>query len=183
MVGAALCALNVASPVSGQEPTPAARSAPETAGLSVGLGTGLAVGGTTVAGESNSTVGPMIHARLALHTSRLFALVLESDIQPFRVENPVRAEAFRSVYLAISPQFTLSEGVYFRGGFGATVYDWSGDDVFVDSEVGISLGGAAGYEIVRSSLRLAPEVWVRWGGVPELTSRLFGLRIVVLLGR
>ena len=107
-------------------------------GAHVHLGAGIARGGTSVGGETNSAFGPAFSLRAGV-PDRPFGLVAAVDVQPFRVSHPYADEAFRIVYLVPSVQMKPGP-VMIRGGVGLGFSSWSGSDRISASETGPALG-------------------------------------------
>jgi hypothetical protein len=109
-------------------------------------------------------------------------LVLEVDLQPRKVQNPSRAEAFTSLYFLVSVQWHLGPRFYLRPGLGTQFRSWSGSDPVTSADAGGAIGLSAGYDLVlRPGFRLSPELFWR-GAIIELEGNvgasLSGLSIV-----
>lgn len=155
--------------------TAEAQGVPFKPGLIFRLGLGGGIGGTTVADESNTSEGVIGTAGLGIAAMGTRWLV-EAEGQPFRVENPVRDEAFRAVYVLASFQAGLL-GLYVRPGVGLAALFFTGDDVAVDNEMGVALGVSGGYEIPLTGIAI--EAIARWSlAIEELDARLYGLQLV-----
>jgi hypothetical protein len=72
------------------------------------------------------------------------SFLVAAEVQPFRVTNPVRAEAYRVLFAIPSVEVALSE-LILRVGVGVGLYSYSGADVFVDEDAGFAWGLAAGW--------------------------------------
>ena len=144
----------------------------------VGLGAGI--GGTEVAGETNSQIEILFTGQLGLSILNRVALLIDLQYQPFKVENPVRAEAFQLTYLLGSLEVTIYKDLFFRLGFGSAHFSWSGADVWVSSEKGLAGGFAFGWGLKKiSKLKPALEVFLRGASVPELSATTIGLQATI----
>ena len=142
-------------------------------------GGGLLNGATEVAGERSSKTGLGLNAQLAV-SKRTVEWALDLEIQPFTVDNPVKAEAFRVVY--VLPSFRVhGRNVFLRAGLGLAQFSFSGPEANVSSESGIGIGLSAGYELERPRrFPLTIEVVGRWGSTPDLELGARGLGVQVV---
>jgi hypothetical protein len=154
----------------------AAQGIPFKPGIVFRLGIGGGSGGTTVADESNTSGGVIGTAGVGIAGAGTRWL-LEAEGQPFKVQNPVRDEAFRAVYALASFQVGLL-GAYVRPGVGLGALFFTGDDVAEDTDVGPAVGLSAGYEIPLTGI--AVEAIGRWSisSDAELDARLYGIQLV-----
>jgi hypothetical protein len=179
---AGLVALTLASGFAGitqaQEPRPGSQ-------FVLGLGAGPAIASMSVSDENGHESGIALHGRIGVEFNPKLALLLEVDVQPFDVGNPVRAEAFNSIYILGALQLFVARGLYIRPAVGLQSRSWSGADPVTDSDTGPAIGLASGYELLSGRhITVAPEVYWRSafieleGGV---SATLLGIRIVGVL--
>lgn len=146
--------------------------------LFVRAGIGGGAGMTRVGEETNTAAGPVGNLQIGL-SGRRAQLALDLEVQPFRVENPLRREAYRAAHLLPSVQVYFGKA-YLRGGLGLARLWYSGADVFRAQETNLAYGLSAGYE--RHSRRIRPGVEVvgRWTHSPdgELRARLLAVQVM-----
>ncbi|MDQ3950840.1 MAG: hypothetical protein M3282_10895 [Gemmatimonadota bacterium] len=144
--------LRMVIPNAGAQESPAA-------GRLLGLGIGFARAGMSVGGESGRASGLTAHGRIGLPTARRTMLMLDVELQPFEVTNPVGAEAFRATYVLVALQRYFTKRVYARAGAGIQFRQWSGAQRVTSSDAGVAVGAAFGAEMpLRGALVLTPEV-------------------------
>ena len=151
--------------------------------VEVRAGMALAIASTSVRGESSTDAGPLFSGQLGLVLSSRTDITAEFIVQPYKAQNPVLDEAFTAIYGLLGAQVGLGTlyRTYLRPELGVVFRSWSGSDVFVSSETGPVAGLALGREIpLRTTLGLAPEVFVRVSAADELLTALFGLAISVV---
>ncbi len=145
----------------------------------VGAGLGVTRGGTTVGRQSSDRVA--MGGNALLRFGRSVRWGLEVDVQPYRIDNPVRQESFRSTYVLPSVELGAQAGPYLRLGVGGAHRSWSGPDVWVSSELSPAAGLAVGHEFkVAPNVSLSPEAFGRVSVGDEITTRLYGARVVVV---
>lgn len=145
-------------------------------------GVGVSRGSTTVAGEHAGRNGFGLNLQAGLARERVCFLV-DIESQPFRVPNPVVAEAFRVAYVLPSIQLN-AERAFVRVGVGVSRFSFSGPRAVEPSSIGPAFGVSAGYDVVQGKLPLALEGVGRWGATSdgELVSRMIGVQLVVSFG-
>jgi hypothetical protein len=107
----------------------------------VGIALGVGVGGTSVGGESEDTGGVLTGAVAGYSTGHV-RLLLDAELQPFEVDNPLRAESFRALYLLAAPEFAFGR-FYVRPGAGITSFFFRGEDPAESSDLGWGGGPSA----------------------------------------
>lgn len=150
-------------------------------GLVWGLGVGPGAVQLSVAGEVETAYGVVPHGRLGMRTAGGTLFLAELDLQPFDVENPRRAEAFRGAWWLASVEFTLAD-VLVRPSLGWQHRSWSGANPVEDSDGGPALGLAAGYELGRRGpIAVTVEAFGRVSSIElegSVGARLLGIRVV-----
>ncbi len=152
-------------------------STPNRGGIVVRVGIGAARGSVDVAEASGSQTGIAGTLQFGWSGSR-WQVLFDAGVQPFRIQNPLRAEAFRVAYGLVSVQ-AFKGRAYVRGGVGPAWYRYSGSDVFVEKDTSVATGLTLGYEW-EGSLRSGLEFYFRrgWSSDGELRSGLLGLQLV-----
>jgi hypothetical protein len=144
-------------------------------------GIGLAHAGISVGGQSGSASGLTAHARIGATTGRHTLLLLDVELQPFEVQNPARAEAFRSTYVLIALQRYLAPRVYARAGAGLQFRSWTGPNPVTAADNGLALGGAVGAEVpLGGRLVLTPEIVANTAFIEvegSVNAQLVGIRL------
>jgi hypothetical protein len=142
------------------QPESEAPSDPQ-AGFVVSAGVGGGSGWMFVGSRSDSKGGFIGQLRLGGQTSGGLQILIEADFQPFKVENPLGFEDFRSWYLLGAVQFYLSSPFYLRPGLGMQSRSWGGEDPVTDFDIGAAFGLSAGYEFLRGDqFTVSPElIW------------------------
>jgi hypothetical protein len=152
-------------------------------GLALGAGLGYGRAGIAVGQQSNNQTGVALHGRIGVGVSDDVLLLLAAEIQPFKVENPARAEAYSSFSVLPSLQIYLSQAFYFRPGLGLQFRSWSGEDPVTGSDSGPAAGLAIGYEFRLSpGLALAPELVGNWSIIESegnVTASFYGIQLTV----
>lgn len=140
---------------------------------------GLATGETEVSRSTGSKTGVTFGGQLGTRGS-VVDLALDVAVQPFKVENPRRSEAFTALYILPSLQFHWASA-YVRGGVGWSRLSFSGNDIFVAKDGGFSWGVAAGYERGASKRPLGIEVFTlrTASSDGELGASLTGVRVTL----
>jgi hypothetical protein len=109
------------------------------------FGGGLARGSTIVSNTEAFAWGPVVSARLwtpEVSTGGLLAL----DLQPFRVQDPVRDEHFRVLY--VQPQLQLRPAPFFvRFGAGIPLFCSAGNDPAQACVGGFAVGAGVGIDV------------------------------------
>jgi hypothetical protein len=155
-------------------------------GLVLGAGLGYGSANLTVTEQSNSESGLIGHGRIGMALSPRTALLLDVQLNPFKVASPILAEEFWSVDALVSLQVYSARGgggFYLQPGLGLQHRRWSGPERVNPAETGLALGLAAGYELrLGHQLALAPEALWRWALIEvegSVTTRFLGLRLIV----
>jgi hypothetical protein len=154
-------------------------------GLVLGAGLGYGSANMTVTERSNSESGLIGHGRIGKALSPRTALLLDVQLNPFKVASPLLAEEFWSVDALVSLQVYAARrdgGFYLQPGLGLQHRRWSGAERVNPTETGLAAGLAAGYELRFGQLALAPEALWRWALIEvegSVTTRFLGLRLVV----
>jgi hypothetical protein len=148
------------------------------------LGVGGAMANTHVGGDENDGHGISLTAQAGVARRRV-RFVADLAIQPFKVRNPVRAEAFRTLQTLASLELHSDWGSYVRAGVGGAFFWYAGPDIVGPTDAGFAFGAAIGHEFRRQRRpRLGVEGIVRWSSSSdgELTTRLFALQLTFLAG-
>jgi hypothetical protein len=146
-------------------------------------GAALGLASTSVGGETSTDVGPLVTGQFGIVLSTRTELTADFALQPFKAHNPVADEAFTGVYTMAGLQVGLGDSrrAYVRPELGVVFRSWSGSEVVTDSETGLAVGLAVGYEFpLAHSLGLATEAFVRLSGADELNTLLVGLGLGVV---
>ena len=152
----------------------------------VRVGAGLGLATSEVGGEKSSKVGPVVSATFG--SGGKLSVAVQAEYQPFKVANPVKAEAYRVLFVLPSLELrfhTLSDDgvaeVNLRGGIGLARFWWSGPEAGVPSENGVALSLSAG---LRSHAvlagRLMGEIGVQSGASSDFSASAGLLSIRVL---
>lgn len=142
--------------------------------LRIGVAAGAA--STGVGGQNSTDAGIVLTGLVGFPISGRSDLALDLAIQPFEAQNPVRDEAYTTVYALAGLELGLDarHRAFVRPELGAAFRSWSGSDVFTASETGVALGVALGYGIpVGRTLGLVFEGAVRVSGADELSTVLW----------
>ncbi len=152
------------------------------AGLVISLGAGGGSGWMFVGSRSESKGGFIGQLRVGGQTSGGLQILIEADFQPFKVENPLGFEDFRSTYLLGAVQFYLSSPFYLRPGLGVQLRDWGGENPVTDFDTGAALGLSAGYEFLRGDqFTASPELIWRLALIEaegSVSAMLLGIQVV-----
>jgi hypothetical protein len=146
--------------------------AQRTGGPILGVGVGLGSATMSVGGQSSSATGVTLHAGLGL---------LEAELQPFSITNPVRAEHFWSLYVLIGPRIRFSKALYIRPAVGLQFRRWSGPNPVTSNDQGLAIGVLAAYQVpLAGRWMLTPQAVGRWALIESegnVTARLLGVRV------
>jgi hypothetical protein len=148
--------------------------------LHLRIGAGIALARTSVGGETSSELGPLLNGQVGIAISPPVDLTLGVTLQPFKADNPVRSEAYTSVYTLAGVQIALGKArrLHFRPELGLVFRSWSGTDVFVSSETSLAAGLAFGHEwTVGRNMGVTVEGFGRLSGADELSTSLLGVAV------
>lgn len=140
---------------------------------------GIARGGTEVGGSTNSSLGVTFGGQAGWSGS-VVDVALDVVVQPFKVENPRRPEAFTALYVLPSIGVHWA-GAYVRGGLGWSRLGFSGSNVFVDVDGGPAVGAAIGYRPKALKRRIGIEAFTMLtvSSDGELGASLTGVRFTL----
>ncbi|UCC83408.1 MAG: hypothetical protein JSW46_00310 [Gemmatimonadota bacterium] len=154
------------------------------AGVALRLVPGVLYAGASFGDESAESSGKFgfsIGGQFSAPMSRSLGFFLEGVWQPTKVENPhdVIDEAFSAFYLLGGLQFG-GEDAYLRPSVGVVWRSWSGADALEETETGLALGLAIGYEKPLGRLfHMSPELELRVSGAHGLSTYVLALQVPV----
>ena len=142
------------------------------------LGPGLARATSAAGGKEASSFGPTIGVRMGAGAGT--GVMASADLQPFRVQNPVRDEAHRILFAM--PMLALgNRDLYVAGGLGLGFFYFTGKDCICGLDAGLALGGSIGLpSIDLRGRRLSAELL--WRGAVTSDFELDGSIVGIQLG-
>ena len=174
-----LVATTVATSVAAQEPAVhhgvgGGQQAKQGGGTFLGGGVALALGSTSVSGDTGRKAGVAfqgIVAQVKRNGLRRFSVDLQYE--PFKVQNPRRDERYSS-FSAIASGYLGLLGV----GIGWQERFWSGSDVWVRSDGGIAFQFMLAAPMLPvGGWEVSPALFVRLSGWNEIATSAVGLRV------
>lgn len=138
-------------------------------------GAGFANGSAKVAGSTGSEAGLAWTFMLAGQKNGWRTFSAELQVEPFDVPNTQRAEQFSSVNVIVSG-YLGPLGL----GLGYQRRSWGGEDVWVDSDGGVSIQITLAPKMIRrGGWAISPDLFMRFSSGDEIGTSSLGARVLV----